>query len=73
VSHAPSEIEVFASGPPTRSHVDLGLIDLYGVHLPEGWIASLRVEASKLGCDAVFLGQQPRAVCIVYTGPAAPE
>jgi hypothetical protein len=64
VPHPPSNIEVFSSGPPTREHVDVGVIQVLGM----GWddyLHQLRDEASRRGCDAVVLGHG-FATCAVY-------
>ena len=69
--HPPSNIEVFSSGPPTREHVDVGVIHVWGM----GWddyLHQLRDEASRRGCDAVVIGHG-LATCVVYRGGVADD
>jgi hypothetical protein len=57
---APESVEVFASGPPQRPHVDIALLE---VEQTESWnsqgthlmLRRLREAAGKLGCDAVVI------------------
>jgi hypothetical protein len=64
--HSPESIEVFTSGPPTRPHVDVGIIHLWGMGWDE-YLRDLRDEAARRGCDAVVIGHG-FSTCVVYTG-----
>ena len=68
--HPPSNIEVFSSGPPTREHVDVGVIQVWGMGWDE-YLHQLRDEASRRGCDAVVIGHR-FSTCVVYTGGPLP-
>lgn len=71
----PDEVEVFSSGAPTRSHVDVALISVRDTVHPDmaHFVDVLRDTAGKMGCDAIAL--QPAdihhvglvATCIVYS------
>lgn len=83
---AASSVEVFASTPPTRPHVDVRIIEairpaLAGVGSA---VDELRAEAGRQGCDAIFVNsvvpatpkfpEHASATCIQYTdaAPVAP-
>jgi hypothetical protein len=69
VPRTPADIEVFSSGPPTRPHVDVGLMEVWGREYSD-IPAALREEGSKHGCDAVVLGSRMgSATCVVYGEP----
>jgi len=71
--HPPSNLEVFSSGPPTREHIDVGVIDVIHVW-GMGWddyLHQLRDEASRRGGDAVVIGHG-FSTCVVYTGGPLP-
>jgi len=58
VPRAPQEIEVYASSPPSRAHVDVALLhaeeqDLSGS--PQRLVQALLQKAAQLGCDALFI------------------
>jgi hypothetical protein len=56
---APASIEVFASGPPARPHVDIGMITVeegdMGESSPDELLALLRQNAARQGCDALVV------------------
>jgi hypothetical protein len=60
-ARAPATVEVYASSPPVRPHVDIALLEVQqtrGLN-PQGtalMIENLRERAGALGCDALFLG-----------------
>jgi len=71
-------VEVFASGPPQRAHVDVALIRAGSddrVFALDEFVANVRQQAAHLGCDAVVLGNSEgrstvtamQATCIVYS------
>jgi hypothetical protein len=80
----PEQVEFLASGPPSRSHVDIailrahvdtstGVVDSY-----DAMLARLRVLAGQMGCDALTVTPNNPldrdgvfAACVVYTDPAA--
>jgi hypothetical protein len=79
-SRRPAEIDVFSSGPPQRSHTDVGLLYVNypdGVVLGDtGSLAWLRYAAAMHGCDALVL-RPPTYInpttCLVYNdGREAP-
>jgi hypothetical protein len=55
----PSSIDVFASGPPDRPHVDVGMITVeegdVGESSPQELLALLRQNAARQGCDALVV------------------
>jgi hypothetical protein len=61
LARAPTAVEIYASSPPTRPHVDVALLEVQqtrGLN-PQGtdiMIQSLRQRAGAMGCDALFLG-----------------
>jgi hypothetical protein len=73
-------VEVYASQPPTRPHVDVREIQTtLAVYAPGRIVAGLRAEAAREGCDAVYVKIPPTrgdrvasasATCIVYTDAA---
>jgi hypothetical protein len=58
---APGAVEVYTSGPPTRAHVDVALLEAtqsFG-RGPSGMgiiLDNLRERAGAMGCDALVLG-----------------
>ncbi len=72
---APEQVEVLASGPPTRPHVDVAILTTSrGPDWAEVGIADLRTRAGELGCDAIVVTQelehgyaQLSATCVAYT------
>jgi hypothetical protein len=56
---APESIEVYSSAPPTRPHVDIALLRANLINYSDAntpkMVRSLLEEASKLGCDAIFI------------------
>ncbi len=57
----PETVEIYASGPPARAHVDVGYLEAkQGYELAdkdsETFITELRGRAAELGCDALVLG-----------------
>jgi hypothetical protein len=56
---APSSVEVYASSPPTRAHVDVALLRANQPNLGEvdtpRMMLSLVEQAAKMGCDAIFV------------------
>jgi hypothetical protein len=54
-----SSVEVFASGPPDRPHVDVGMITVeegdVGESSPQELLALLRQNAANQGCDALVV------------------
>jgi hypothetical protein len=78
---SPEAVEVFSSGPPTRPHVDVALIEVedppFGLETSE-LLQSLRARAAEAGCDgvvvtAIAVGRHDRRVmygtCIRYAEP----
>ncbi|HEY4118277.1 MAG TPA: hypothetical protein VGM56_10490 [Byssovorax sp.] len=77
-----SSVEVFASAPPTRPHVDVRVLEGMQQVLDEDatLIDQLRDEAGREGCDAIYVKsmfpgtprhpQRVSATCIVYTNAA---
>ncbi len=78
-----SSVEVFASEPPTRPHVDVRLIEAQQqlVDPDASLVDQLRAEAGREGCDAIYVKsmfagtpKQPQrmtATCVVYTAPSS--
>jgi hypothetical protein len=68
-----SAVEVFSSGPSTRAHVDVRMIEVYNSSDPIQTLAELRAEAGREGCDAIFVpnitGGHAKATCMRYTAP----
>jgi hypothetical protein len=71
---APDSVEVYASSPPTRPHVDvavLQVVDYWPRDDAAHRAAKLRARAASLGCDALVIGgaylNQLFATCLVYT------
>jgi len=76
-------VEVYSSGPPTRAHVDVAVMNAETAwDSPEEMFAHLRYTAGANGCDGIVIDhvkQSERtlasmtATCIVYrhSGPAA--
>jgi hypothetical protein len=66
-----ASVEVFASTPPPRAHVDLRVIEVYTSHDAVETIADLRSEAGREGCDAIYVpnvsGGHAKATCMRYT------
>ncbi len=66
-----ASVEVFASSPPPRPHVDVREIDVYDGADATETIAELRDEAGRQGCDAIFVpdvsGGRAKATCVRYT------
>jgi hypothetical protein len=61
VPRAPEAVELYASSPPSRPHVDVAVLECQQTHSlnEEGtalMIRTLRERAGAMGCDAVFLG-----------------
>lgn len=57
----PSSVEIFASAPPSRPHVDVALLQVNqttGLNAQgvDRMMAKLREKAGAMGCDAVFVG-----------------
>ncbi|HVZ75354.1 MAG TPA: hypothetical protein VHJ20_23415 [Polyangia bacterium] len=55
----PSQVEVFASGPPARPHDDVAVLDaeqVEGGDDTRAFIGALQSRAAELGCDAIVLG-----------------
>jgi hypothetical protein len=55
------EVQVFASGPPSRPHSDLAILEARQTHglNDQGvdvMIRHLRAQAAEIGCDAIVLG-----------------
>lgn len=79
--HAAGDVELFASGPPSRAHVDVALLTaVRGADTAETAIAELRARAGAIGCDAIVVSPSGRiergmapdelsATCVVYTSP----
>jgi hypothetical protein len=78
-----SSVEVFASEPPTRPHVDVRIIEAARSDIdPDnpGIVDQLRAEAGREGCDAIYLKstfpgtprspERASATCVVYTNDA---
>jgi hypothetical protein len=72
-----TEVEIFASGPPARQHVDVALIRANDGSLRwklDDLVAALRERAAALGCDAIVItdshGNAMVATCIVYSDGA---
>jgi hypothetical protein len=58
---SPESVEVFASGPPVRPHVDVSFLEaanasVYSTDQTPQFIAKLRVEAAAMGCDGIVIG-----------------
>jgi hypothetical protein len=61
VPRSPESVELYASGPPTRLHVDVAILEVEqtrslnerGTNL---MIDALRAKAGQIGCDAIVLG-----------------
>jgi hypothetical protein len=55
----PATVEMFASGPPARPHVDIGIITVEegdtGESSPEELLGLLRQDAARQGCDALVV------------------
>jgi hypothetical protein len=72
-------VEVFSSGPPQRSHVDVALIVAEGDALftLQRYVSEIRDHAAALGCDAVVFDSAAlvkgttsmKATCIAYGDP----
>jgi hypothetical protein len=56
---SPASVEMFASGPPDRPHVDVGLITVEegdtGESSPQELLGILRQNAARQGCDALVV------------------
>ena len=59
-----ADIEILSSGPPSRTHVDVGLFRFHGD------ISFIREEAAKKGCDALMLNTVDTATCVMFVGPS---
>src|SRR5690349_10178251 len=74
---APATVDVFASAPPERPHVDVALVTASsgGRGLP-ALVEAIRERAAELGCDAIVLSGSAGknrgllASCVVYTDTA---
>jgi hypothetical protein len=80
-------VELYASSPPTRPHVDVGLFEVSepsGPGVQPSWgqmTVALRAHGALLGCDAVSVvgfdrdgrhaHKAVRAICVVYTDDQA--
>jgi hypothetical protein len=58
---APGEVEIYASSPPPRPHVDVAVLEVQQTRSlneqgTDLMIQSLREQAGAMGCDAIFLG-----------------
>lgn len=61
VPRSPESVDLFASGPPTRPHVDVAILEVeqtrslneQGTNL---MVDALRAKAGQMGCDAIVLG-----------------
>ncbi len=55
----PASVEILASGPPTRPHVDVAILQAqqqaYSLDDQASMIAQLRETAARLGCDALVI------------------
>lgn len=81
---------MFSSGTPSRPHVDVAYLEAeqssgFSEDDTPQFVAKLRVEAARRGCDAIVLGGVTHdvtvsgrsssnqkgitATCVVYTGP----
>jgi len=61
IARSPASVQVFASGPPARPHVDVAVIEAVQTHSlnEQGtglMIERMRQQAAALGCDAIVLG-----------------
>jgi hypothetical protein len=71
VARPAASVEIFASSPPTRPHVDVALLRADGGSagdMPE-MVKSLTDRAGQLGCDALFIsgaGERPGAPGDLY-------
>jgi hypothetical protein len=84
---SPESVEVFASGPPARPHVDVSFLEaaMESVYSPDQipqFIAKLRAEAAEMGCDGIVIGSATNqaininglvATCIAYTDVVKPS
>jgi hypothetical protein len=56
---APATVEMFASGPPARPHVDVGIITVEegstGESTPQELLGLLRENAARQGCDGLVV------------------
>jgi len=64
-------VEIFASSPPTRPHVDVALLRADGGSIgdTQAMVQSLTERAAELGCDALFFsgaGERPGAPGDLY-------
>lgn len=54
-----ASVEIISSGPPTRPHVDVALLqaqqEAYSLDNNADMIAKLREQAARLGCDALVI------------------
>jgi hypothetical protein len=81
-ARTPDSVELFASGPPTRTHVDVALIQAQPNSTTiddsaANLIAALRARAASIGCDGLVVTQIDRAqgrqlqsasgTCVVWT------
>lgn len=81
--HAAQEVEMLASGPPARPHVDVAILIVSRQADPlDEALAELRATAGAMGCDALVVaptghvaaGMSPgqlSATCVVYTDATA--
>ncbi len=65
-ARTPTSVELFASGPPTRVHVDVAVIQAEPNMLSmddsaANLIAALRARAASIGCDGLVITQIDRA------------
>jgi hypothetical protein len=69
-------VEFFSSGPPSRPHVDVGLVRTQPAPRGVGLVEFLRQQAADHGCDAVVLAAIVRAsalgTCVMYTDITTP-
>lgn len=78
-THTVEEVQIFASGAPTRHYLEAGLLEARGApsDTPGSVLAKMREEAARLGCDGLIIipttaPKAFRASCIVFDAAPPP-